>query len=48
MIYAANVRSIAMPNKEAEQRKRMKRLATKKIKEYKAQKRRDRKNARKD
>jgi hypothetical protein len=34
-----------MPNKAAKQRKRMKRLATKKIAEYKAMKRRERKNA---
>jgi len=34
-----------MPNRAAKQRKRMKQLATKKIAEYKAMKRRERKNA---
>ena len=34
-----------MPNKAAKMRKRQKRLATKKIAEYRAMKRRERKNA---
>tara|TARA_R100000808_G_C2131781_1_gene140854 strand:- start:870 stop:986 length:117 start_codon:yes stop_codon:yes gene_type:complete len=36
-----------MPNKSAKMRKRKRRLATQKIAEYKAKKRRDRKNKRK-
>lgn len=35
-----------MPNKAAKQRKRLKRLATKKIADYKATKRRERKDKR--
>jgi len=35
-----------MPNKEAKQRKRFKKIATKKIAEYKALKRRERKEKR--
>ena len=35
-----------MPNKEAKQRKRLKRIATKKIAEYRALKRRERKEKR--